>query len=223
MFDNVRKDLYFKKMNLLFYNGLRDHKIVPLPLDFVHAMDHTFVSGLPVSIHLKFLKPIIEPGKCLDRSLYMFFCFDDAVLVRGDCKDLEYKYGKEDSVHGWIEKDGFVYDPSLLMRIDKELYYKMYQPTNVTKSSKADYCSIEENKKLYDDIKSTTLEDYRPNGRKRLELALTMPLALGIAQNSGNKEFIRELSRFTNLIQYDENQVFAQLQEKYESMMESKR
>ena len=217
MFDNVsynlRKKLYFKKMNLLFYNGLKEHKIVPLPTEFVETMKHTFVSGLPVSIHLKFLKPMMSPGRCLDRSLCMFFCFDDAILVRGDCKDLEYKYGKEEAIHGWVEIDNYVYDPTLLMRIDKDLYYDMYQPTNVIKATKEDYCSIEANRKLFDDVRSTTIKDYQPNGRKRMDLAMTMPLAIGIAQDSGNQEFISELNEFLSLIEYDEDQVFTLLQE----------
>lgn len=61
-------------------------------------------------------------------SLYMFFCLDNAILVRGDIKSLELQSGPYDAFHGWIELDNYVYDPTALMRFDKDLYYQIYQP-----------------------------------------------------------------------------------------------
>ena len=87
MFDNIKKSLYFSKMQLLLNKGVADKKIIPFDDEFYEKLNHTYISGLPVSIHIKYLKPIVGPGKCYDRSLYMFFCFDDAILVRGDNKD----------------------------------------------------------------------------------------------------------------------------------------
>lgn len=221
MFDNIKKSLYFSKMQLLLNKGVVDKKIIPFDDEFYEKLKNTYISGLPVSIHIKYLKPTLPPGKCYDRSLYMFFCFDDAILVRGDNKDLELRYGKDDAGHGWIEMDNYVYDPSLMMRFDKDLYYEIYKPTNVSKYTKEEYCSIRECQELYNDIKNTTITDFEPYGRKRIELSMTMPLITGIAQNSSNQEFINELNSFITLIQYDEEEVYTELNETMQKTMSS--
>ena len=82
-------------MQLLLKKGISDKKIVPFNEELYKQMSHTYINGIPVSIHIKYLKPIIPPGKCYDRSLYMFFCFDKSILVRGENKDLELKEEKE--------------------------------------------------------------------------------------------------------------------------------
>ena len=213
MFDNIKNYLYFKRMKLLFSKGVIDKKIILFDDEFYKKLNHTYISGLPVSIHIKYLKPIFGPGKCDERSLFIFFCFDDAFLVRGDNKDLELRYGKDNASHGWVEMDKYVYDPSLMMRFDKDLYYDIYKPTKVSKYTKEDYCSIRECRELYNDIKNTTIDDFKPHGKKRLELSTIIPLVLTIAQMSGNQVFLDELNDFISLIQYDEEEVYNELNE----------
>lgn len=213
MFDNIKKTLYFTELELLFKKALCDGRIVPFDDEFYEKLNHTYISGLPVSIHIKYLKPSLPPGKCCDRSLYMFFCFDDAILVRGNNKNLELEYGKKNSTHGWIEMDNYVYDPSLLMRFDKDLFYQIYKPKKVSKCTKEEYCSTRECQKLYSDIENTTIDDFKPYGKKRTELSMTMPLVMAIAQNSGNQEFIDDLNKFITLIEYDEEEIHNELNE----------
>ena len=208
MFDNIKKSLYFNRMKLLLDKGIVDKKIIPFDDAFYEKMNHIYIFGLPVSIHIKYLKPTLAPGKCYDRSLYMFFCFDDAVLVRGDNKDLELKYGRDDAGHGWIEIDDYVYDPSLMMRFDKKLYYDIHKPIKISKCNKDEYCSTKECQEFYFDIKNTTIDDFKPYGRKRLELFMTMPLVMQIAHNSNNPKFIEELNEFIKLIQYNEEEIY---------------
>lgn len=155
-------------MQLLSDKGIAEGKIVPFDDGFYNKMSNTFFNCIPISMHIKYLKPIIGPGKCYDRSLFMFFCFDDALLVRGDNKDLELQFGKENAGHGWIEIDDYVYDPSLMMRFDRDLYYKIYSPTNVHKSTKDDYKKV--NGSYYDDVKNTTVADFQFGGSKRTDL-----------------------------------------------------
>ena len=69
MFERLKKELYFKKMQLLFNQGVIDKKIIPFDDDFYDKMAHTYISGIPVSMHIKYLKPNISLGKCYDRSL----------------------------------------------------------------------------------------------------------------------------------------------------------
>ena len=73
MFDSLKKGLYFSKMQLLFSKGLSEGKIVPFDNEFYEKMSHTFFNCIPISMHIKYLKPTASPGKCYDRSLFIFF------------------------------------------------------------------------------------------------------------------------------------------------------
>lgn len=158
-------------------------------------------------MHIKYLKPTAPPGKCYDRSLFMFFCFDDALLVRADNKDLELRFGKENAGHGWIEIGNYVYDPSLMMRFEKDLYYKIYSPTDVHKATKEDYKKV--NGSYYDDVRNTSIDDFKIGGSKRTDLCVSIPLVRGIAEF--NEQFKKELEEYLTLIQYDEKQVYDEL------------
>ena len=213
MFDNIKKGLYFSKMALLFNRGIKDGKIVPFDDEFYEKMSHTFFNCIPISMHIRYLKPVMPPGKCYDRSLFMFFCFDDALLVRGDNKDLELRFGKENAGHGWIEMDDYVYDPSLLMRFERDLYYKIYSPTDVHKATKEDYQKV--NRSYYDDVRNTSISDFQPGGCKRTDLCVSIPLVRGAADYSTDEGFKKELNEYLELIQYDEKQVYDELNFKF--------
>ena len=211
MFDKLKKQLYSTKSTLLMSQGIINKKIVPFDNKFYERMDHNYISGIPISMYIKYLRPIMPPGKCHDRSLYMFFCFPEAKLCRGDHKDLALRYGKENACHGWIEIDDYAYDPALLMRFDKDLYYRIYEPTNVSKATLSEYCSTPESKKFYDDITKPTIYDLQTSIEKRSDLIVSIPLVKGIAEMSGNKDFIRELNEHLTLINYDEQQILEEL------------
>ncbi len=219
MFERLKKELYFSKMELLFTQGVADQKIIPFDDDFYNKMSHTYISGIPVSMHIKYLKPLVPPGKCYDRSLYMFFCFENAVLVRGDHK----QYGRDSAGHGWIEMDNYAYDPSLMMRFDKDLYYQIYMPTNVSKYTKEEYCQVLNNRKLYDEITQTKMSDFQPMGRKRTDLISFIPLLSNIAQNQENEQFKTELENWLSTIQYDEKEIYDELNEKVKSLLRCKK
>ena len=221
MFEEIKKELYFKKLNILYQKGLKDGRITLFDDDFYDQLSKTYVSCLPVSIHIKYLKPIVPPGKCFDRSLYMFFCFDNAYLVRGDNKDLALRYGIDGATHGWIEIDNYVYDPSSLLRYDKKLYYEMFKPTNISKCNKDEYCMDDSCRKLYEDIKKTTILDFRPNGKKRMDLVMMIPLIEGIAKESGNQEFIDVLNDYLNTILYDEKTINKELEDAMDEVIKA--
>ena len=180
---------------------------MPFDEEFYKKMSKKYIACIPISIRIKYLKPILPP---IDRSLYMFICFDDALLVRADVKDLELAYGKNDAIHGWIEIGNYVYDPSLTLRFDKDLYYKIYSPTNIRKETKEDYKKV--NSSFYDEVRSTTIEDFQPGGRKRTDLCLTIPFIKEIAELSNNDDFKKEVNEYLELIQYDEKQIQDELE-----------
>lgn len=220
MLDSLKKKLYFSKLKLLYSKGIAEGKIVPFDEDFYRSMSNTYFASIPVSMHIKYLRPKTGPGKCYDRSLYMFFCFDDALLVRGDKLNLELMYGKENAGHGWIEIGDYVYDPTMLMRFDRDFYYKMFSPTNVSKATKDDYVSVNED--FYNDIRSTTISDFQPGGSKRLELCTTIPLIQGIADMSSDENFKKELDEYLSLIKYDGEAIYRDLVSECDSFVKQK-
>ena len=213
--DMIKKDLKeIKKMKNLIKKGLKKGKISLFDDKFYEQLSHTYINGLPVSIHIKYLKPETSPGGCYERSLFMFLCFDNALLVRGDNRNLEILYGPDEAGHGWIEIDNYVYDPSLLMKFDKELYYKIFSPKNIIKCTKEEYCKNDINKCFYEYVKNTKIEDYQPGGNKRHSLNCIVPLVKYAAKNSNNDQFIIDLNNWLNIIQYDEYQVTNELNKK---------
>lgn len=205
--EKAKYDLYMIKYNALFQSGVKKGLIHPFEQDLYDRLSRVYFCGIPLSISLKYLKPTSVPGKCYDRSLFITMGFTDAILVRGDQKDLALRYGQADAGHGWVEHDGWVYDPSSLLKIRKDLYYEMFSPNNVFYYKPEEYACSE----MYKDITKITIDDLRPKGSKRLELCTTIPLIQGIADMSNNGDFINELNNHLNSIGYDYIQITDEL------------
>lgn len=214
MFDSLKKILCLSKRQLLIKKGLEDGSIIPFDEAFYEQMSHTYVNCIPISMYIKYkLSCNMLTGKCVDKSLFMFFCFEDALLVRTHNCDLELSYNKGE--YGWIEMDDYCYDPSLLLKFKKETFYKIYEPYNVSKTTIEEYKNdCLENKKKYEDIKNTKLSDFYPNGKKRIDLCIIIPLLKGLVYNSANPDFEKELDSYLESIYYNEKQVFEEFQSK---------
>lgn len=209
MLREIITSLHLYKIEALFQKGIEDGRIVSFDDEFYNLLKETYISGLPVSIHIKHLKPKVSPGKCYERSLYMFLSLKDSILVRGDVKDLEYRFGKEKAGHGWIEIGNYVYDPSHLKRFDKDLYYEMYKPTKIKKCTHKEY--MKRNKEFYNNIINTTLDDFRSNTQKRLDLITIIPVIEATAKLPGNTELLKDLNEFLKAVEYNEKEIFEEL------------
>ena len=201
------KNLYFLRCKLLFSEGLRNGSIVPFDEDLYKRLSKVYFNGIPMSIQIKYLRPMWSPGQCEDRSLFIAMGLDNALWVCGEQKDLELNYGKKSAWHYWVEHDGWVYDPTLLYKFKKELYYKIYMTTNVQSRTFEEYKQID----WYQDIINTTLEDLKPGGKDRCHLCVSIPLVQNIARMSGSQEFVDELDEHLRLIEYDHKQVVDEL------------
>lgn len=69
-------------------------------------------------------------------------------------------------------------------------------PTNISKCTIEEYCLIGDNREFYENIIQTTLEDYKPGGKRRMFLGIMIPLIKANAINSNNEEFKRDLSEY---------------------------
>lgn len=212
MFEHFKRKLFFAKMELLFNKGINDGSIIPFDDEFYEAMSHTYISSIPVSMDIKYFKPRPgEFGNCYERSLKMFLCFNDALLVRGDNKDLEYMYSKEESGHGWIEIGDYVYDPTSLYRFKRDIYYQLYCPSNIKKYTLDEYLASSSNREFYENIKSTTIDDYKPGGSRRYDLCVLIPLLIANSKFYG-KEYEKVLNDYLNSIEYDYGQIASELE-----------
>lgn len=216
MFDSLKRELYEVKKKNLLIKGLNNGLIVEFEDELYEKMSHTYFNGLPISIRFKYLRvntPVLSalPGRCMENALLIFFCFEDALLVTGDVKELEYKYGKEGAFHYWVERGNFVYEPTIRKKFDQKLYYDIYQPTNVRKYTLKEYCADKTRKEWYEKIVGTTLDDMLPNGRERVNLITIVPLFQETARMSNNQDFINELNAYLNSIQYDESEILNEI------------
>lgn len=199
MFDSLKKQLFFIRYRLLIAEGLRNGTVLPFEDDLYERLSKIYFNGYPLSILIKYLRPTSGPGQCNDRSWFITMAFDDALWVSGDLKDLELNYGKPSAWHFWVEHDGWVYDPSLLYKFRKDVYYKIHMITNVKVRTAEEY----KNHEWYQNIINTKIEDLKPGGKDRYHLCVSIPLVRGIAEMSDNQTFKDELNQYLMDIEYN--------------------
>ena len=203
--DSLKKKLYFTRLNILFNKGLKEGKITRFDEEIFDKMSNTIIACLPVSLYIKYSNHLFAQGTCYDRSLYMFLALNDALLVRGDNKDLEYNYGKGHEGHGWVEIGDYVYDPSLMLKFDKDTYYSIYGCSNVKKIDKQNY--LLQHQDFVDEHVSTDYAEFKPNGKRRLELGVLIFQIRVLSEILGDEQFTKDFNDYLTLIEYDENQI----------------
>ncbi len=139
MFDELKKKLFFAKFKVISAKASREGTIMEFDDEIFEKMKNTIIACFPVSFYIKHSNNMFALGTCYDRSLYMFLALDDAVLVRGKNKDLEYNCGKGHGGHGWVEVGDYVYDPSIMLKFKKDVYYQLYGTTDLMKVDKETY------------------------------------------------------------------------------------
>lgn len=205
MLEELRKKLFFAKFHILAAKANQEGKIMEFDDEIYEKMKNTIIACFPVSFYIKHSKHMFPIGTCYDRSLYMFLALDDAVLCRGNNKDLEYNYGKGHGGHGWVEVGEYVYDPSIMLKFDKETYYKMYGTTDITRIDKESY--LREHSDFVDSVVSTDFDEFRPGGKRRLDLGILVIQIRALARMIDDDEFKKDLASYLELIEYDADQI----------------
>lgn len=217
MFDDIKKKLYFTKFNILFEKAWQKGKITRFDEKIFQKMSNTIIACFPVSFYIKHSNHMFAQGTCYDRSLYMFLALDDAILVRGNNKDLEYNYGKGHEGHGWVEVGNYVYDPSLMLKFDKDTYYTLYGCSNVSKIDKKTY--LEQHEDFVDEHVSHDFDEFRPNGKRRLELGILIMQVRALSEMLGDESFANDLNSYLSLSEYDEKQIHDERQRVIQEML----
>ncbi len=215
--DLLKKKLFFIKRKLLLDKGINSGKVQRFSQGIIDRMDNTIIACFPVSLHMKYANFMFAQGTCYERSLYMFLALDDALLVRGNCLDLEYTYGPGHGGHGWVEIGEYVYDPATGYRYDKELYYKANGVSNVTRCDRDTY--YKEHKEFVDSHVSTSFDEFKPGGKRRLELGILVRQVITGAELSNNQELLQDLDTYLSKIEYDEEQIESQRRKEIEETL----
>ena len=214
-----KDSLYLAKRNIFLQRAWKRGLIKPFDDSLYERMKKYFVACLPVSIMIKYFKPEKgDPGQCIERSLYLLVAFDNPVLVRGNRKDLEILYGKEEAFHGWVENDGWVYDPTSLCMFRKDIYYKAYGVSDVKCFNKEQYSSSH----IYNNIINSKIEDYKPYGKNRTDLLTALYFTKKIAELKSDENFIKELNEYFEEIEYDIDEIIKEQDEELDKVFKDK-
>ena len=104
-------------------------KFKPFDDNFFRMLEGKYYNGVPVYYYLKDM----SLGKCYDASAILGLALGEGCTIcRGNLISMENFWGKDYTGHGWIEKDGLVYDTTMQMICDKQTYYKILKVTNVS-------------------------------------------------------------------------------------------
>lgn len=173
--------------------------IKPIEKEVFEKLDNFYLGGIPLSIRLKYLHLDSSMGDCFDRSLFLTFGLDNSLLVRGDLRPLELKYGKDRARHGWVEYDGWVYDPSHLCKYRKDIYYSLFSPDNISCIKYQVYQSGND----YQDVLETSLDDLKPDGKRRKTVEMSLYLVSNLAKILDTPDLTNELQDHFKKIKYD--------------------
>lgn len=110
-----------------FRNAVLNQKIASYEKELIDRLRDFSYEGIPLSVVVLCFS--ICNRNCYPTSIYLTLGMDHFKLVHGDVniypKNLEYPN------HSWVEKDGFVYDPTDGYKWEKELYYHVFEPVVV--------------------------------------------------------------------------------------------
>ena len=101
-------------------------KIRPFDEEFYSKLKGMYYNGIPVYYYLMRM----NMGKCYDCSAILGLALGDCKICRGNLRKAPTRSGNKFG-HGWVEKDGLVYDTTWQIITDKHTYYKLFGASHV--------------------------------------------------------------------------------------------
>lgn len=221
-------NLYKKKKRDLLYYGLTNGLVKQYDEELLSKLREVYYGGIPSSIIL------------LCRKMCARFCYDRAVLLAHAFKDDDYKLvyahidaialnpkqqekikkDKRTSIHCFVErtlKNGevFVYDTTLGLAIEKDLYYKIENPIVTHINSK---------EKTINFFEYEETENRDDNEDKYSPLLLLPKIEASLKESRYiNDELLKEeIEMFKEIIDYDALEIeFNEMIKEYKEMEEN--
>ena len=128
-------------------------KIRPFDEEFYSKLDGMYYNGIPVYYYLMRM----NMGKCYDCSALLGLALGDCKICRGNLNKAPTRSGN-DFGHGWVEKDGLVYDTTWQIITDKHTYYRLFGASGV---------SVRDSKQFFEDCKG--MSSWKIHDRKYYE------------------------------------------------------
>lgn len=129
IFKNLNECWQRYKSNVL-YSGIEEKKktgkIRPFDEEFYASLNGMYYNGIPVYYYLMRM----NMGQCYDCSAILGLALGDCKICRGNLRKAPTDIGNEFG-HGWVEKDGLVYDTTWQIITDKHTYYKLFGASGV--------------------------------------------------------------------------------------------
>ena len=129
IFSKLNKSMQEYKAAVL-YGGLHEKKesgqIKAFDDEFYAGLQGKYYNGLPVYYYMLRM----SMGKCYDASAILGLALGDCKICRGNLRKAPTEWGNQFG-HGWVEKDGLVYDTTWQIITDKHTYYKLFGASGV--------------------------------------------------------------------------------------------
>lgn len=107
---------------------------------FYSQFDGVYFHGLPIYFYFS---PLMANGRCYDASMVLGLAFgSDCYICRGDLSSQLGTWGENKLGHGWVEKDGYVYDTTWKVYCEKGVYEKVFKPINVRRQKSSDFTTM---------------------------------------------------------------------------------
>ena len=204
MASQITQRLFFLRSELLYKKGIDKGEIKPFSEAIYNQMNNAYLGGVPISLLLKIALATNVVGECYAESLYMFLCFPDSFLVRGDLKSISYANNGSSGGHGWVEMNNRVYDPTLGYEFTRELYYKIHGANNIRRYTKDDYIAQSpQNATLYQQMTTTTKRDIETTPIKQLELHILVAGINSSLENISDDNLKREWADYLESVGFN--------------------
>lgn len=129
LFSNIDK-FWQRYKSITLYSRLAKKQdngtVKPFDQEFYKKLSGMYYNGIPVYYYLI----RINIGKCYDCSAILGLALGDCKICRGNLRKAPTRSGNYFG-HGWVEKDGFVYDTTWQIIADKHTYYKLFGASQV--------------------------------------------------------------------------------------------
>ncbi len=206
MLKAIKGKLFLRKAELLAQQAYTEGKIVPIEEEFMDELKKRFWVGMSVYMHIKYFIPIspFQTGRCWDRTRLMLMCHPNATRAIGNVKTLEYsaKGDKNLAGHSWLEIGDYVYDPTTLMRYEKELYYQIHKPYDVIYETQEEFLASNKTNAMMKTVVTSSIDEYMPGGEKRWELEMSLPILKTAALNHSDPSLMEEVDSFIETTGY---------------------
>ncbi len=116
-------------------DGIKKGTIKQFDAAFYSQFNGKYFAGLPIYHYLQKM----NMRKCYDTSAILALAMDcNCFISRGELKNLSREINSYFG-HGWVEKDGLIYDTTWQIITSKELYYRIFRVKESVKNSADDY------------------------------------------------------------------------------------